>query len=476
MPMMWNAIFWSGIAIGIALRVAIYLASGWTIMDGLISFRFAEQFASGNGLVFNAGERVSGNTSLLYTFVLGVAGWLGASIPLVSRAIGIAADVAAALAIRHAVGAHAAQSSPGLRSAIPLVLFLLPLTFPYAVSGMETSLYLLLIVLLIDRSLHPVDWKYCAVIGLLMFCRPDGVVPIAASMLFRTLWERRLPWTAIGATLVLGVSYLALNFAYYGSVVPNTLLAKAVAYHSTVAENFGYISGRFLGSQLLLAMLLAVQAGTLILLRRSALTVLSSFVSASLLAFLLLSPHLRSWYVVPFLFVSTLVVSLGLAKLYDVWLSRRRFVLEASVALYALAASAATPWLIDTFREIRRAEQATRIDVGEWLRANTPQDARVFVTALEVGYYSKRYTLDVPGLVTPAVWQILQREPGAGPFELADAVDADYVVIPLDPAPPSHYRMIRQFRCDPPSRTRPPYLDYALYERLHPARYRPASR
>src|SRR5258708_36726208 len=72
----WKWLFYGSLALGAGFRALVYIKTGWTIMDGLISFQFAEQFAAGNGLVFNAGERISGNTSVLYTFILGLGAWL----------------------------------------------------------------------------------------------------------------------------------------------------------------------------------------------------------------------------------------------------------------------------------------------------------------------------------------------------------------------------------------------------------------
>ena len=40
--------------------------------DAFISFRYAENFAQGNGLVYNVGERVEGFTNLSWTVLFGL--------------------------------------------------------------------------------------------------------------------------------------------------------------------------------------------------------------------------------------------------------------------------------------------------------------------------------------------------------------------------------------------------------------------
>ena len=46
--------------------------------DAFISFRYAENFARGAGLVWNAGERVEGYTNFLWTMLMGVVIIVGA--------------------------------------------------------------------------------------------------------------------------------------------------------------------------------------------------------------------------------------------------------------------------------------------------------------------------------------------------------------------------------------------------------------
>ncbi|MES2474552.1 MAG: hypothetical protein V4640_02145 [Verrucomicrobiota bacterium] len=72
------------IALGVFLRAWLSYETVFSIGDSYIGFRFAEQFAAGNGLVFNIGEKVGGNTSILYSFILDLGACTGASIRLVA--------------------------------------------------------------------------------------------------------------------------------------------------------------------------------------------------------------------------------------------------------------------------------------------------------------------------------------------------------------------------------------------------------
>ena len=57
--------------------------------DAYISFRYAANFAAGNGLVFNPGEYVMGYSNFLWVLLLGAGEWLGVGAPLASRVLGI---------------------------------------------------------------------------------------------------------------------------------------------------------------------------------------------------------------------------------------------------------------------------------------------------------------------------------------------------------------------------------------------------
>src|SRR6185295_8846902 len=57
--------------------------------DAYISFRYAENLATGHGLVFNPGDRVEGYTDFLWVVLLAFCKLAGAPLPEASQALGI---------------------------------------------------------------------------------------------------------------------------------------------------------------------------------------------------------------------------------------------------------------------------------------------------------------------------------------------------------------------------------------------------
>lgn len=462
---LWRNIFIGGLVVGVILRIYLYINTGWTIPDAYIAFQFGEQFGSGHGLVFNTGERVSGNTSVLFTFLLGLGSLCGFGVQAFARVIGICSDVVTMFLVRRILKSPSGLKSPELVQGIPVVVFLFPLTLPYATGGLETSLYVALIFLLLDRTLRGADWKYCLSAGLLMFCRPDSMVAISASLLFLTLKNRKLPWRAGFTLFAIGLVYLALNRLYYGTLVPNTMVVKKLVSHDSAWTNFHYIAATFVKSDLLLVVSIVALAGLLLLARSTDCVALAGLACAGYFLFLLSAPHLRSWYVVPFFYLSVFAACAALGTLFDSKIPVLSFKLPlAFAAVYFIACSFAFFKITPALREVRNYQDHTVRDAGLWLKNNTPTNATVFLTALEMGYFAKRHIYDSPGLVTPAVVDMIRNGRGKDLFDEADEVKADYMVIPNESGAHTNYSLIRTFDYAHP---RPGFdLKYALYKRV----------
>lgn len=156
----------------------------YTMDDAFITFRYAENFLNGSGLVFNAAEfpRSEGLTSPLYAVI--VAGIAALGFPMVTgaKALGIAAHFVASFV----GGLLSVKLVRSLRwvsaeAAIPFGLFVVtcfllnPLAVANGVSGMETSLGVAAFasfLLAVWSSLDRCDVVYAPGIGFLATCVP----------------------------------------------------------------------------------------------------------------------------------------------------------------------------------------------------------------------------------------------------------------------------------------------------------------
>jgi hypothetical protein len=448
----WRVVLFVALAGGILVRWLLFARTGFTIGDAFIGFRFGEQFAAGHGLVFNPGERVGGNTSPLYTLFLGLGGWMGISVSLFARLFGILCDVAVFLLMMAVLHAVRGVRSISLRTAIVATMFLCPFLFLYSVSGMETPLYMLLIFLLVWRTLKKLDWIYFLSALLLVFCRPDAIVAIAASLLFLVLSTRKIPWRASVGVFVIGLVYLGFNYWCYQTVIPPTVAVKSVAYHNTVMENLLFIASRFFFRRLwILAVYVFLACALTVTYWKNPVVLLSGIMTTAYLMFLAFSPTLRSWYLVPFVTFSAFTILTALATAVE---NRNVHIPDAAVlgalAVYTLAACYGYKLVFHEGRVWRGLTRDLAERAGTWLRDNTPSDARVFVTALETAYFSDRYTVDYPGLVCPAVLQMIKSNPKMELLEMADRLKVDYALVPDDAYKkvPPNFRLVKVFRME----------------------------
>ena len=209
--------------------------------DAYIVFRYADHLARGEGLVWNAGERVEGYSSFLYTVLLAGTRRLGLEPITTSHALGLAAFLGSLLATFHAARLTFASTAAGL---LTMALLGANYTFSiFATGGLETSLHAFLVcaglALLAEGQTRgwstPLSWLMSVVIGLLMLTRPDSAIPCAIFVGI-ALWRLRAPgaWRPYSQLLapaaVMMVLWLTWKLVYYGELLPNT-------YHVKVASS-----------------------------------------------------------------------------------------------------------------------------------------------------------------------------------------------------------------------------------------------
>ena len=170
----WWALFLAVLIFGVALRIWLFLTSDFTVGDAFITFRFAEQFAAGHGLVFNTGESVGGNTSLLHSLLLGLGACTGLGVPLVARIEGTLFDKSPSFFfMRNVFRAATAPPVPPVSGGSPWhIVFLCPfrvLVFRQRPGNTPVS-----DAHLFPAGPHParVNWLWYLAITLLFFCRP----------------------------------------------------------------------------------------------------------------------------------------------------------------------------------------------------------------------------------------------------------------------------------------------------------------
>lgn len=205
--------------------------------DAFISLRYARHLASGDGLVFNPGQRVEGYTNFLWVLLAALGLRLGAEPLAVLRAASFVASVGLVFVTDRMsrLGRDGTSGTP-----LPAWLWLLPLpAFGYwACSTMETMAFAAVFaaaVWLRMKESSTRRWHGSQVAFLLLaLIRPEGALCFALSFVIfgaRDRWvDGRWPVRrALGDLALFVVGFGAYTFwrvAYFGSWFPNTLHAR----------------------------------------------------------------------------------------------------------------------------------------------------------------------------------------------------------------------------------------------------------
>lgn len=230
---------------GWCLGTAIVLAQGWVfrwspVDDAYITFRYARNWATGHGVVFNPGDRVEGYTSFLWTAILALAARFTTDLATVSMILGVVLASATLLptAVLAARCADERRESSFVAFLAPLFLACYPGWAYWAFSGMEgmlcCAITLALLLVGCSRSFTLGAAVTTGALGAAVaMTRPEAVllwpiVAIARTMDRQTPLPRRRAWLVqcgLTAVVMFG-AYLIWRIGYYGDLFPNTYYAK----------------------------------------------------------------------------------------------------------------------------------------------------------------------------------------------------------------------------------------------------------
>ncbi len=415
--------------------------------DAYITFRYAENLAAGQGLVFNAAAPpVEGYSNLSWILLLAGLARLHLDLPL------WAAELGRALSLLNLVLVYAlARTITGRRLGALAAPALLALTAPYALwarGGLETMWYTTLLVgslWLLCLALGGRAWAWpggALALFALALTRHDGAIPMGIGGLVVLVWlvrgGLRAPaaggprWrlgTALRAPGALAalLSFAGLTLAflvytwwrgeYFGQLVPTPFfsrlggtLTNPAAWTHTLASYFT-LGSHYSGFGDLLVPAFAGAAAGLILFHRADLRdwlVAGSAVGLSLLYFISESynPGIRYMVpVLPLLYVYAILPLLAL--LAAAWRRTgpggRRVVatglVAAGVAVYLLVMA---PRTADDGQRAEVAKLQSLVPLGQWLHTYAPPHASVALQDIgTVAYYSGLRVIDNnPGALT----------------------------------------------------------------------------
>ena len=278
----------------------LFINTAWVTEDAFITFRSVNQFLAGNGPVWNLGERVQVYTHPLWYWLIVIGTGLGFESYWLVLALSYVLLLAVLGLLLHLCRRW--QLNGYLFLGLMFLLSLSRAFLDYSSSGLENPLLhtLLLAYLAVYFSAAPLAKRFfwtTFIYGLAFLTRPDGLILLTPTSVY--LWilmlKQKTPWLK-PALLALSpvIAWELFSLLYYGSLVPNTALAKVNIDYSRAelnanAWNYFALSWDF-DPLTLGTIILALLAGFIVGLRRD-----DSDMDSTLLAIVLLDLLLKGW-------------------------------------------------------------------------------------------------------------------------------------------------------------------------------------
>lgn len=282
-----------------ALCVAL-IHGPFLIDDAYITFRYAENLATGEGLVFNRGEPVLGTTSPLLAVLLAFLKLIGLEIPLAARWVGLVSGMAVVV-ITQMLAARVMQ--PLARLTLGLCLAFHPDLAIAANSGMETAVSMAVTYAVLLMALQGRYTWAGALGGVAFLLRPDGALVVLMAVGVTLCHHPRRIWRPLLAAGLVTLPWLIYAAVTYDGWIPQSIPAKQLIHPDTpghiLLTNLRRLS---FGVPMKLVCGLAVGGMVLAVVRRSKLVPLSAWMLlylAGLSASRIMS--LFPWYVTPLL-------------------------------------------------------------------------------------------------------------------------------------------------------------------------------
>jgi len=409
--------------------------AGVVIDDAYISFRYAQNLASGNGLVFNVGERVEGYTNFLWCILVAALIRLGVEPVHGAQLLGILSG-AFLLLLAYGLAVLCVEETNGYALLPPFLIASTPFFAYLSLSGLETLLFMALLFAaalcyLYGERQPAYLWLSALFFALAALTRLEGAMFFAVTCVYSVILRpmkksegalvvRLWPWVF----LLFFLPYFAWRWRYYGDLLPNTFYNKVGLGFAQVERGIDYLGEvvRTSGLTALLPLtLLAFLAHRTCKLARTYLGTLA----ISNLAYVVSvgGDSFGVRLLLPTVALCCVFCAAGVADV-ERYLAGWRVRVPAGIAAAVFLAGwglVGPPYLLLERGGMLAGVAATSfaqrswIEVGKWLRANASEDAVLAVDcAGAIPFYSGLPTIDMLGLNDRHIAHLQMPNLGAG--------------------------------------------------------------
>ena len=413
----------------------------YTLDDALIYHRYIQNCLDGNGLVYNLGEKFNGLTSPLYTYISLAAAFIFKGNIQYSQSVlcGLFLFLTCVMLI------------PLFRNAMPdkiLVLFpplLAGSAYFYKTFGLETILFQFLILAAIVLFSRARYFSLAIVCALLLLTRGESLFLVLVLLFFHFRFKRPFPSFRIFLIpFIIFTTHFSFMYFYYGALLPNTLSAKIMQGYSGLWGRFAFMhhipefyAAFFDSNALLVAVLAALSLlGVFTARRNTIVRIMLVYLILYCSFYIVFNIPDYFWYY-GYAFLALYVFAFwgieGFRRLLcnsqSYWIRKYHYpAVVAFALLFFVLQTAVSQRLLNGLQG-----QVHYKTIGHWIQENTEPEAKIACIEIgHIGWYSKRYIIDMLGLVSPHNADIIGKRDFDG---WLDYYTPDYIVtwVPLRP-------------------------------------------
>ncbi len=392
------------------------LWGGWTIAihhvdeDAYISFRYAENLAEGQGLVYNPGVHDEGYSNLLWVLLLSFGALLGLSVPVLAPILGVIAGVVL-LWLLWRLAQRLIPDKKWLSLATPAMLAVMFPLAAWAGSGLETSLFALLLFAAVFTHLRAEKSRFPWTglwLGLAALTRPEGAAYVVVFLVHWGYchWRKEKTgsdWRDLAIALGLVLGQLLFRQLYYGLWLPLPAYVKTGGTLPQMIDGAGYV---FFWAWLRPPLILAIASIWSVIKgwKRPAVVLLVLVIAAQVAFIVYAGGDYLGYYrfLVPVLAMIVLLASLGfkelLSKTTKKWFSG---IVYGFVGLFIILSL--TVNIVPTLNRLNAPHHVRhnryKLMAGEWLGEVLPPGTTIACgSAGALPYASGLPNLDIAGL------------------------------------------------------------------------------
>lgn len=367
--------------------------------DAYITLRYARNLIEGNGFLFNPGEWILGITTPLWGLIGAVLHLLPFQIEYSVGFLSLLTEIGTLYLTLRVLDKHA---MPIAANCFAIFFIASGVLTRISVSGMESSLFLLMCVFAIKSYSDGRTFRAVLVASATYFVRPEAVLLVGVMVLWPLIFQRNaklaLRHALTSAAFV--TPFLLLLYQAYGTFIPQSVLAKSTVEPWTL---WMVIKALILSDPLCVVLLPLTLYGAWQAWRSNTYSRMwVMWIVPFALSYLISRPPVYKWYGEPVHYAEMLFSAIAIHQLVQNRERIKSWILRPQL-IAAVCAVIVLGWGVILAVEGRSGIQHNMYYGFRDYYADRPikNDTLLCGDIGAIGYYSKAHIIDPYGLVTP---------------------------------------------------------------------------